>query len=662
MSIDKFVQDSVATTNSQIPGLTPPAIGASKLQKDAHNKNNEIPDVDEERMLANEALLVCEQGSGEAKIKLAAAHGVNDSAPDAILAHDKIFAPFSLCNSSENTSHICTHPLLTPRWLNTHKKRVINGQESVTTKSFLLCTFQNAIIQPKTDGQVEKKPERKGTLVFFIHGLGAGWTEFDTMISGTSVSHQKKDDTKLSGEQEELKKGFKNKVEGLVKAEGKFKDAGVITRRIERDPIAEPFLLENFEVKENGKTEEDKTAVHNCLPLLTKELYDWLKQDKIVCIKVEFSSGVEHFSKQLSEMTSMVKEVEQVISDAMETDIDNGTGSYFIYDTTFVGHSMGGIASLNYGIDYAKRNPEKMVDIITISTPFYKNSWAKIESDYPAVVGEFILGRSNNGAQDDLAGYSEAMLSLVHKWNQHIVSVEGSNTRLGVIGIKAQSYESTISDLEKKKENGTITGDELIALDTIKPAQKDLEESYPGSDYIVPTEAQLAYPPKSIQKEISEMQQLIKDKGMEQLKKEYRAEIAEAEKALQKTENTIAEYQEKFDNPSTGDDPAWYFNAIETLNVLREGQQRDLERAQGKYNSLSQYVGLVPYQKVKRLKLVTGKGVFVRDTMGVGAMGNPYHHVNTPDIPDVISVVQLTLENGIKDVQEDTKAVSLYGG
>ena len=84
---------------------------------------------------------------------------------------------------------------------------------------------------------------------------------------------------------------------------------------------------------------------------------------------------------------------------------------------------MGGIVSINYGIDYAKLNRNKDIDIITISTPYDTNFLAKVKSDTPA--------------REDLASESTRK-ALIEKWDKKTENIE-----LCAIGVAKAGLEDS---------------------------------------------------------------------------------------------------------------------------------------------------------------------------------------------------------------------------
>lgn len=126
-----------------------------------------------------------------------------------------------------------------------------------------------------------------------------------------------------------------------------------------------------------------------------------------VLIRNEFSSGTLGFLEQLQQYTEIVE-----------------LFGNFEADVTFIGHSMGGLASINYSIEYHKKT-KKNIDVITISTPYDNNTLAII---------------SISPAHRELAGFDkmftgEAREDLENKWNKY-----DGNIDLISIGVNVNKY------------------------------------------------------------------------------------------------------------------------------------------------------------------------------------------------------------------------------
>ena len=145
---------------------------------------------------------------------------------------------------------------------------------------------------------------------------------------------------------------------------------------------------------------------------------------KNVLVRLEFSEGNLSFTEQLDEMTDMVH-------------IFYGQNADKVI---FVGHSMGGLASINYGVKYATYRNNKKVTIITVSTPFNDNNYGKV------------LGFFGDKAGKDLGGRTSSLSDLKEKWTKY------KNCELHTIGIVGSSKGS--------KENKDKRGDGIIDITT----------------------------------------------------------------------------------------------------------------------------------------------------------------------------------------------------
>ena len=164
-----------------------------------------------------------------------------------------------------------------------------------------------------------------------------------------------------------------------------------------------------------------------------------------VLVRTEFSAGNLSFDQQLKEMEQM----------AAKFDGHNA-------DVVFIGHSMGGLASINYGIDYAKRNTNKKVKIITVSTPYQPNNYARTvwggKDEIPGIISNFsawLSGQQRGLAHRDLGGFETALSGLRKKWH----NCSSDNITLYAISV------SMYSKLEMRRE---AIGDGIVDI----PAQK----------------------------------------------------------------------------------------------------------------------------------------------------------------------------------------------
>ena len=145
-------------------------------------------------------------------------------------------------------------------------------------------------------------------------------------------------------------------------------------------------------------------------------------EGKNVLVRLEFSAGNLSFEDQLKEMEKMVA----IFSDQNA-------------DVVFIGHSMGGLASINYGIKYANAHQSRNIKIITVSTPYHPNNWAKIawfNDESNNLIGSLIniFAQQNVGeAHRDLGGVGNALINLQNTWNNFTRSNNGSSTKLHAI-------------------------------------------------------------------------------------------------------------------------------------------------------------------------------------------------------------------------------------
>jgi len=159
-------------------------------------------------------------------------------------------------------------------------------------------------------------------------------------------------------------------------------------------------------------------------------------------------------------------------------------------DVVFVGHSMGGLASINYGIDYAENHPNKQVSIITVSTPFSPNFYAGLDK---AALNGIFTGWIDNGASSDLAGWhlpftKSALSKLRTNWinykgkkgtaQLHTIGIIGSSNNVkdrdnrgdGIINICTQlgaDWGNICSQDTIKRDNNNNT--KLDAIDKKDP-------------------------------------------------------------------------------------------------------------------------------------------------------------------------------------------------
>lgn len=208
---------------------------------------------------------------------------------------------------------------------------------------------------------------KKGKLIFLTHGLNDGVSCF-----------------------EETVKSLKNDKE-------KYFELGYITMR---DNSKSPVLhyAKNY-----------SPSVKNA-----SNVNELINKGQNVLVRIEFSDGNLSFNEQFSQMDKMLFEFEGHSADVV-----------------FIGHSMGGLASIRYGMYYAKNNPSKKVKIITVDTPYQPNYYARTvwggKNEKQGLISEFSewSGKQKRGnAHRDLGGYKDdvgnfALLDLRNKWNEY---------------------------------------------------------------------------------------------------------------------------------------------------------------------------------------------------------------------------------------------------
>lgn len=204
-------------------------------------------------------------------------------------------------------------------------------------------------------------------------------------------------------------KCFEETVKSLVKYENYFDFGSVSMRNKERIPIV------NLKDIINTPTSR-KDVINN---LIDKGIN--------VFVRLEFSAGNLSFADQLEEMRKMVT-------------IFHGHNA----DVVFVGHSMGGLASINYGVEYADTyKGVKNIKIITVSTPYQPNFYAALvwEDKDPRIQIIFeIFGQHRGKAHRDLGGYADdkgkyALSELRNKWIKYKGNIKTIELHtIGVIG------------------------------------------------------------------------------------------------------------------------------------------------------------------------------------------------------------------------------------
>jgi pimeloyl-ACP methyl ester carboxylesterase len=190
----------------------------------------------------------------------------------------------------------------------------------------------------------------------------------------------------------------------------------------------------------------------------SKEFSDELSQDgedmiktinrltgagKHILIRTQFSRGNLSFAYQLTEMGFMIGFFDKF----GYSRFDGITTS----NVVFVGHSMGGLASINYGVDYAKGNADKTVTIITVDTPYSSNHYAAAVWNDPSSVVGWFAKQQKGEAHRDLGGIGSAMKELRSKWNRF----NGTNIDL---------YAIAVSMTGKNDMNWSAIGDGVVDI------------------------------------------------------------------------------------------------------------------------------------------------------------------------------------------------------
>jgi hypothetical protein len=191
-------------------------------------------------------------------------------------------------------------------------------------------------------------------------------------------------------------------------------------------------------------------------------------EGKNVLVRLEFSKGNLSFADQLKEMEKMLR-----IFDGHNANV------------VFVGHSMGGLTSINYVINNCNATilSGKKVKIITVSTPYHPNNWARIA--WANDVSNNIIGllinifaQQNVGeAHRDLGGYGNALSNLRNKWN---TLTNGNNSdRIKRYAICVSMYAKwDVNDKTNTEEHWSDKGDGVVDI----PSQQGI-----GWDNVIDT-------------------------------------------------------------------------------------------------------------------------------------------------------------------------------
>jgi len=176
------------------------------------------------------------------------------------------------------------------------------------------------------------------------------------------------------------------------------------------------------EVTMKGSGTKPKIIVPNNILDIKKFIEEKVGKEVNVLIRTEFSDNNLSFDEQFSQLDLMVKK--------FEIDYTN---------VIFIGHSMGGLISINQGMTYAdrKKNQRINVTVITVSTPYQPNNYAKVvwQKEEPGfftgLISNFAawLAEQQRGfAHRDLGGFADdegkyALSELKNKWNNYTGNV-----------------------------------------------------------------------------------------------------------------------------------------------------------------------------------------------------------------------------------------------
>ncbi|GHT32008.1 hypothetical protein AGMMS49574_14750 [Bacteroidia bacterium] len=226
---------------------------------------------------------------------------------------------------------------------------------------------------------------------------------------------------------------FEKTVESLKSNKNKYYDLGYVTMK---DNVKSPKIwrLDDpiVNVKDVINTQTNKGAN--------------------VLVRIELSAGNLSFNEQFSQMDEMVKEFEGHFADVV-----------------FIGHSMGGLASIRYGMYYAENNPEKEIKIITVDTPYQPNNYARTvwggKDEIPGLISNFsawVAKQQRGDAHRDLGGFADEngnypLSGLRNDWNQY---KKNSGT--------AELYAISVSMYSKSEIRWSSIGDGIVDI----PAQQ----------------------------------------------------------------------------------------------------------------------------------------------------------------------------------------------
>ena len=261
-----------------------------------------------------------------------------------------------------------------------------NGKDNVFVEHY-------SLVKNKDDNK-----SKRGRVVFMQHGL-----------DGAFKGEDPKDASDQYMEFQKMVEGLKGKT---AKNGFEFESLGIITKRkksINNLKETNTFITDKEDKNStylffNDYRDKERAEEIGGMSALIYEK----TENKNILIRTEFSTGQTSFENQRNEMAKIVSMVGKIDDEI---------------DVTFIGHSMGGIVSINYGIDYAKLNRNKDIDIITISTPYDTNFLAKMKSDTPA--------------REDLASESTRK-ALIEKWDKKTENIE-----LCAIGVAKAGLEDS---------------------------------------------------------------------------------------------------------------------------------------------------------------------------------------------------------------------------
>lgn len=275
----------------------------------------------------------------------------------------------------------------------------------------------------KYDDPTGYNANKKGQVVFLTHGLNGNATEFQATIGNLKTTEP---DKYIS---------FGIVTAGRGDANGQYYTGS-----------DQAGLYMNDDVREKGIELFGKDFQND--PAKVAQLMDhYTDQGFNVLVRTEFSTGNLSFADQRTEFGTMV----------------NRFGS-FTADVTFVGHSMGGLASINYGITYATNNPKKNVNVITVSTPYHPNSWAS--------------ARTTSSAKADLTDSTGNLTALRNRYNNN-------RSRISTYAINIAKAGGESDDERDKIGDGIVdipsqTGAKVRIQDKNKKPEKQTNWEYVG--------------------------------------------------------------------------------------------------------------------------------------------------------------------------------------